>query len=264
MRDRRKPARWRVVAWLIVACAALASPLAAQTKSALPPDTPPACRTPPGVIGDVQVLARSAAVAVRTRRLKVVAIGSSTTAGVGATDRAHAWPARLETELRRRLPNADIEVVNLAEMRQTSQLMVARFSAVLEQRPDIVVWEVGTAEAVRHLDVEDFFRTVQQGIETLTQRGVDVVLVDPQYARDTARLITFDPYIAAIQRAAQMRDVGVFHRHAVMRYWVENGQFQFDSVRPADFARVADSAYDCIGRLLAHFIIEGLRAGGAR
>jgi lysophospholipase L1-like esterase len=264
MRDRKNRAPWRSVALALACCGALAAQVAAQTKSALPPETPSACRTPPGVIGDVQTLVRSAAVAARTRRLKVVAIGSSTTAGAGATDRAHAWPARLEEELRRRLPNAEITVVNLAEMRQTSQLMLARFPAVLEQRPDIVVWEVGTAEAVRHLDVDDFFRAVQQGIETLTARGVDVVLVDPQYARDTARLITFEPYIAAIQRAGQMRDVGVFHRHAVMRHWVESGQFQFDSLRPADFARVADSAYDCIGRLLAHFIIEGLRAGGAR
>jgi hypothetical protein len=96
------------------------------------------------------------------------------------------------------------------------------------------------------------------------QHGVDVVLVDPQYTRDTARLIAFDPYIAAIGRAAQMREVSLFRRHAVMRHWIDSGQFQFDSLRPADFARVADSAYDCIGRLLAHFIVEGLQAGGAR
>jgi hypothetical protein len=49
-----------------------------------------------------------------------------------------------------------------------------------------------------------------------------------------------------------------------MRHWVDSGQFQFDSLRPADFSRVADSAYDCIGRLLAHFIIDGLRVGGVR
>jgi len=266
MREQTKRApsrRSRIAAWLAAACGVIAVPLVAQTKTALPPETPAACRTPPAVLGDVLTLTRSAAVAARTRRLKVVAIGSSSTAGAGATDRAQAWPARLEEELKRRMPNAEITVVNLAEMRQTSQAMIARFPAVLEQRPDIVVWEVGTAEAVRHLDVDDFFRAVLQGIEMLTARGVDVVLVDPQYTRDTARLITFDPYLAAIGRAATMREVSLFHRHAVMRHWVDSGQFQFDSLRPADFARVADSAYDCIGRLLAHFIIDGLRAGGA-
>jgi lysophospholipase L1-like esterase len=254
----------RIAAWLAVACGVIAAPLAAQPKTALPPETPAACRAPLTVLGDVPILTRSAAVAARTRRLKVVAIGSSSTAGAGASDRAHAWPARLEEELKRRLPNAEISVVNLAEMRQTTQQMIARFPAVLEQRPDIVVWEVGTAEAVRHLDVEDFFRTVVQGVETLTARGIDVVLVDPQYTRDTARLITFEPYLNAISRAAQMREVSLFHRHAVMRHWVDSGQFQFDSLRPADFSRVADSAYDCIGRLLAHFIIDGLRVGGVR
>jgi lysophospholipase L1-like esterase len=247
-----------------VATSLLAGPLAAQIKpTALPADMPAACRTPPAVLGDVVTLTRSAAVATRTRHLKVVALGSSSTAGAGASDRAHAWPARLEEELKRRLPDAEITVVNLAEMRLTVQAMIARLPEVLEQRPDIVVWEVGTAEAVRHLDVDDFFRAVLQGAELLTAHGIDVVLVDPQYTRDTARLITFEPYLSAISRAAQMREVSLFHRHAVMRYWVDNGQFQFDSLRPADFARVADSAYDCIGRLLAHFIVEGLHAGGA-
>lgn len=262
MNDKTKRAGWRIAAFVAASCAV--SALAAQVGTPLPTDMPPNCQVPPAVLGESLTLTRSAAVAARTRRLKIVAIGSSTTAGAGATDRAHAWPARLERELKRRLPNADITVVNLAEPRQTTQAMVARFPAVLEQRPDIVVWELGTAEAVRHLDVEDFFRAVQNGIETLTVRGVDVVLVDPQYAREMARVITFEPYIGAIQRAAQMRDVGVFHRYAVMRHWVDSGQFRFESLRPADFAQVANAAYDCIGRLLAHFIIEGLHAGGVR
>jgi lysophospholipase L1-like esterase len=268
MRDHSQRApgrRWRIVAALAAAASLIAAPLAAQIKAtALPPETPAACLAPPAVLGDVLTLTRSAAVATRTRHLKIVAIGSSSTAGAGASDPAHTWPARLEEELKRRLPNAEITVVNLAEMRQSTQAMIARFPSVLEQHPDIVVWEVGTAEAVRHLDVEDFFHAVLQGEEMLTQHGVDVILVDPQYTRDTARLIAFEPYLAAISRAAQMREVSLFHRHAVMRHWVDSGQFQFDSLRPADFARVADSAYDCIGRLLAHFIIEGLQAGGAR
>jgi hypothetical protein len=214
----RTPRRMRrIAAWLAVACGVIAAPLAAQPKTALPPETPAACRTPLAVLGDVPTLTRSAAVAARTRRLKVVAIGSSSTAGAGASDRAHASPARLEEELKGRLPNAEISVVNLAEMRQTTQQMIARFPAVLEQRPDIVVWEVGTAEAAPSRR-RGFLPHRGAGRGDAHRARHRRRAGRPAIHRDTARLITFEPYLNAISRAAQMREVSLFHRHAVMRH----------------------------------------------
>lgn len=249
---------WRIAALAIFAAAACA-PAHAQRLRELPADTPISCRAPAAAIGDPVRLVRAAAEFQRSRRLKIVAVGSSSTAGAGASDPSRSWPAQLEAALRRRMTNAQVSVVNMGVVRQTSAMMVTRFASVVAERPDIVVWEVGTAEAVRHLDVEDFQRVVVNGIEQFAAAGIEVVLVDPQYTRDTARLIAFEPYLAAIARAAQMRDAAYFHRHAVMRHWVDNDQFQFDGARPADFGRIADAAYECVGRLLAHFVIAGLQ-----
>ncbi len=249
-----------VAALAILAALTLAgAPAEAQRMRELPEDTPASCRAPAATIGDPVPLVRAAAEFRRARRLKIVAIGSSSTAGGAASDASRTWPAQLESALKRRLANAEISVVNMGAVRQTSAMMVQRFARVVAERPDIVVWEVGTAEAVRHLDVEDFLRVVVNGIEQLAAGGIEVVLVDPQYTRDTARLITFEPYLAAIARAAQMRDAAYFHRFQVMRHWVDNDQFQFDGARPAEFSRIADAAYECVGRLLAHFIVAGLR-----
>ncbi|MBL8838495.1 MAG: hypothetical protein JNL66_19745 [Alphaproteobacteria bacterium] len=258
-RPRRVAVRHAAALALVAALAFADAPAAAQRMRELPEDTPASCRAPAATIGDPVPLVRAAAEFRRSRRLKIVAIGSSSTAGGAASEPARAWPAQLEAALRRRLPNAEISVANMGAVRQTSAMMVARFARVVAERPDIVVWEVGTAEAVRHLDVDDFLRVVVNGIEQLAAAGIEVILVDPQYTRDTARLITFEPYLAAIARAAQMRDAAHFRRFQVMRYWVDNDQFQFDGARPAEFSRIADAAYECVGRLLAHFVIAGLR-----
>ncbi len=257
---RRRAVRLAAAIAVFGALAFAGAPAEAQRQlHELPADTPAACQAPASTIGDPVRLVRAAAEFRRSRRLKIVALGSSSTAGGAASEPSRSWPAQLEAALRRRLPDAEISVVNLGVARQTSAMMVARFARVVAERPDVVVWEVGTAEAVRHLDVEDFQRVVVNGIEQFAAAGIEVVLVDPQYTRDTARLIAFEPYLAAIARAAQMRDAAYFHRHAVMRHWVDNDQFQFDGARPAEFARIADAAYECVGRLLAHYVIAGLR-----
>ena len=44
--------------------------------------------------------------------VKIIAIGSSSTAGAGATSCAFSYPSRLEVELRTRFPRASITVIN--------------------------------------------------------------------------------------------------------------------------------------------------------
>ncbi len=224
------------------------------------PGVPQACRVPVALnVMDAGRLA-FARRAVRGGDLQVVAIGSTTTLGAGASSPAASWPARLQVELGLRLPPLRVAVTNRGQMRQTTQTMLARFDAdVIAARPHLVIWEVGTAEAVRGLDNDTFFHDLITGIDRLRAAGTDVILMDPQYDRRTALLINFDPILEAIARAAATREVPVFHRHAVMRAWVDAGQFNFETTRPAEMTRVADQVYDCLARLMAQALARALR-----
>src|SRR5688572_28420246 len=66
--------------------------------------------------------------ALRSRKsLVIVAIGSSSTAGVGASDPAHTYPALLAQDLQRRWPQLAITVINKGVGGELSSQMLARF-----------------------------------------------------------------------------------------------------------------------------------------
>jgi hypothetical protein len=64
----------------------------------------------------------------REHALKIVAIGSSSTFGVGASSPSASYPSRLELELARRLPESEVTLLNLGVSGEEASQMVARFS----------------------------------------------------------------------------------------------------------------------------------------
>ncbi|HEX2114126.1 MAG TPA: GDSL-type esterase/lipase family protein [Alphaproteobacteria bacterium] len=195
----------------------------------------------------------------REKQLKIVALGSSSTLGSGGSGPDAAWPAQLATALSKRMPDAKITVVNKAEMRQSVPQMLARLDKdVLAEKPSMVIWEAGTSEAVRHADIDAFTADLLLGIDRLASNKIDVVLMDMQYARDTARIINFQPYVDAMGRSGMMRNIFVFPRYDIMRDWVENEQVSFEHLQRADAIKTADVVYACLGKLLAELLANSL------
>ncbi len=113
----------------------------------------------------------------------IVVIGGASTAGTAAgAGEANAYPHRLEEALRRRHPGVPISVINKGIPRQSAEDMVARFAEdVLPLDPNLVIWETGTVDAVRGIDVEDFAAAIQSGADLLRQHKAEIMLVDMQY-----------------------------------------------------------------------------------
>jgi acyl-CoA thioesterase-1 len=120
----------------------------------LPPPavaTHPALRcTAPDAVTHFKVSLPNTARAIRRgEALVIVAIGSSSTQGVGASDQAHTYPALLAEELRRRWPRLAVTVVNKGGGGETADLMLARFTRdVLPYRPQLVIWQTGSNSVV--------------------------------------------------------------------------------------------------------------------
>ena len=196
----------------------------------------------------------------RDKQLKIVALGSSSTMGSGGSGPDAAWPAQLASTLAKRMPAAKIMVVNKAEMRQSVPQMLARLDKdVLAEKPSLVIWEAGTSEAVRHADIDGFTADLLLGIDRLANNKIDVVLMDMQYARDTARIINFQPYVDAIGRTGMMRNTFVFPRYDLMRDWVENEQVSFEHLARADAMKTADLVYSCLGKILGELLSNSFK-----
>src|SRR5258708_16403632 len=75
----------------------------------------------------------------------IMALGSSSTAGAGASTPAATYPARLEVELRGRFPGAAITVLNRGVNGEEARDMLARFDqAAADDKPHVVLWQGGT------------------------------------------------------------------------------------------------------------------------
>jgi acyl-CoA thioesterase I len=245
------------IAALMLLASATAGPADAQTTRVPLPNV---CQIPDELLMDSSPLPHSTKQLRNERRLKVVALGSSSTLGMGASGPEAAYPARLEASLKAHFPAATIQVVNKGVSRQSARQMLERLASdVLAERPALVVWETGTAEAVRGAEVDDFVNALLTGVDKMGGAGIDVLLMDTQYSRSTARIINFQPYVDAINQVAGMRDLVVFPRYLVMRMWVDEDRFSFADKTPPETRKIADQIYDCLGRLLARSIAKTLK-----
>lgn len=246
---------------LTLLCAAIGGVIAASGPALAIEDVAPRCRVPEELIADIADFPHAARHVADGRQLTIAAIGAASTAGTGASSPAAAWPSRLGELLAQRLNATDIKVVNLGVRGLTARRAVARIARdVAAVKPDLVIWEAGTVEAVRSEDMDEFPQALVEGIDLVGAMNADLILMTPQYARETERMINFQPYIDAMQQAAGLPAVNLFPRHAVMRYWAENDRMV--PTTRVEMTRGNDQIYDCIAQLLAEVIDRGLRRGG--
>jgi len=195
------------------------------------------------------------------RALVIVTIGSSSTAGVGASDPSHAYPAVLAEELRRRWPRLAVTVINKGVSGEMISEVVGRFERdVLPHRPQLVIWQTGSLAVLGAGDVEAYAAAVRQGIGRLKTARMDVVLMDPQFAPRVLARPLHRRVVDALGAAANDTKVAVFRRFAVMQHWVSSGQYKMDEVVSRDGLHLNDVSYGCIARLLADSLAAAARA----
>jgi lysophospholipase L1-like esterase len=190
----------------------------------------------------------------------IVAFGSSSTTGFGTTSPEFTYPNRLAAQLHRQYPTADITVVNRGVGGEDAPEMMKRLqTAVLDLKPDLVIWQVGTNAVLRNLDPTVTANLVEQGTERIQAAGADLVLVDPQYSpRVTERAESASQMVKLLSKVAQLRHVGFFPRFEVMREWHEKQALPIDSFVIADGLHMNDWGYACFAQLLGDDIIKSV------
>jgi acyl-CoA thioesterase I len=200
--------------------------------------------------------------AIRRRQpLTIVAIGSSSTKGVGATDDANTYPAQLADSLRQRWPDLTVRVINKGVGGEDARQMLGRFETdVLPYKPQLVVWQVGSNYTLRSTDMEAYAGILRKGINRLRSARTDVILMDLQYAPRVLEKPIHRRMIDTMGALANDLKVAIFRRFAIMRYWVSSGRYDFEDVVTRDRLHMNDASYGCIGKLLADSVTAAARA----
>jgi lysophospholipase L1-like esterase len=196
------------------------------------------------------------------KALVIVAIGSSSTAGVGASNPTHTYPALLAEELHRRWPTLAVTVINKGVGGQMAFQMLARFGRdVLPYRPQLVIWQTGSNQALKSEDIDGYAGTVREGISRLKAAGVDIVLMDPQFAPRVLARPMHPLIVDSIGAVAKDMQVALFRRFAVMRHWISSGQYKMEDIISSDGLHMNDVSYSCISRLLANSLAAAAEPG---
>jgi lysophospholipase L1-like esterase len=131
-----------------------------------------------------------------------------------------AYPNRLETELRRRFPKLDIHVVNRGKGGEDAPEELARLGRdVVDLKPDLAIWQIGTNAVLRRDDLAADGEMMREGVDLLKRNGIDVVLMDLQYAPRVLERPAYPVMEALVEETADNARVGLFRRFALMRYW---------------------------------------------
>jgi len=230
-----------------------AAPAAAERPAAPAPPAADPCDVPGYLlIGDAKL--EEVAKAVKDRReLKILVMGTGSSALAGGG--VKAYPTRLEEALKHRFSDVTVNVMTEAKARLKAADMVGNLEKMLlDRKPDLVVWQTGTVDAMRGVDPDEFRNTLDEGIDAIHEAGADAILMNMQYSPRTESMIQSGAYADTMRVVARDREIPLFDRLEIMRYWNDNGNFDL-SAGTRDSA-MAQKVHDCLGRALASLIIE--------
>lgn len=229
----------------------------AQSAAANPVKPAVACGAPVAITRLERPLLQVMRHLASSAPITIVAIGSSSTAGAGASSIDANYPSQLAADLRKRFPDHDITVLNRGINGEETDNMMKRFASdVIAVHPTLVIWQVGTNSVLRDRALDRHAQLLLDGIERLKAIQADVMLMDMQYTPAVLAKPEVEGMEDQIALTAKMENVDLFGRFAVMRDWSEAQHISFETFTAPDHLHMNDWGYGCVAKLLTAAIAE--------
>jgi lysophospholipase L1-like esterase len=227
----------------------------------------PECRVPGSKLYTLAPLRAVKRALKESRAIHVLAIGSSSTVGIGASSPASAYPVRLEGELEKLFPGMEVEVTNRGLSGEIAAGAAERMkNTIAEVEPDLVIWQVGTNDALARVDIDSFAQNLDDTIKWIMAHRIDVVLVDPQYTASLARDDHYGQIVRTIHDIARKDRVPLVLRYEAMRY-LSSQPTASGRYLARDQFHLNDLGYRCmaehVARAITFALVEPEQAAGA-
>jgi acyl-CoA thioesterase I len=223
------------------------------------------CEAPAELIDLSAALPRSQAALESRREIVVVALGSSSTQGAGATTHARTYPAQLQRALQLALPEHTVHVVNLGRGGERAGSMVERIdSEVAAYAPDLVIWQTGVNDLLMQADVNNVPALLNEGINKIHKLGADVVLMDVQFAPRVVADGKHQLMMSLLEDAARVNGAGFHRRFDLMEYWAHPTRIGYSALISGDGLHMTDASYRCTGRTLSEGLLAAWRRNETR
>jgi len=229
---------------------------------------PNTCNTPRELSALGRNLPRLAEALFGPNDVRIVAIGSSSTEGDGASSKAASYPSRLNDALSGQFPSKKINVFNVGVGGQEAPDEAARFKKdVLASNPSLVVWQVGTNAAWKDYFLDDVRAAMLRGLDHLSGVRTDIILMNLQYApavldqQQQQPTPTTQQMLDIIAKIASDSAIPLFRRFEIMRYWRMTGGVTFDQMISnfdGNWLHQNDWSYNCIAQALCDGIVRAV------
>jgi hypothetical protein len=196
--------------------------------------------------------------AIAGKKLDIAVVGTASSELNGTSGTNIAYPTWLEESLRRLLPGVAVKVTTFARPRETASEMEAKLERVLvESKPALVIWQTGTADAIRGVDPDEFRTALEDGVDRLRTANADVVFVNMQYSPRIEAMLAVTAYADTMRIVAVKREAVLFDRFSIMKRWNESGVFDLNGATRT--TNIAEKVHGCLGRLLADAVMDGAK-----
>lgn len=202
-------------------------------------------------------LVRLSQILEATRTVKILVIGSSSTVGLGASSPSKTYVARLGPQLQSGLEGISFKVVGRGIPGEVAQGAADRMRREVEEtKPDLVVWQVGTNDALGHVEMAAFRRCLKTTLVWLKEHNIDVVLINPQYGQVLVKDAYYEEVVGAVAEIAQEAGVLLVDRFTAMR------KLAREKAQPPDLSadnlHMNDEGYRRLAEQLSGAIVSAL------
>jgi hypothetical protein len=196
---------------------------------------------------------------VEKRPIRVLAVGTSSTFGAGGTTAVANYPVRLENDIEGLLRGIDVEMTSRSITGDITDAATERLRLeIADSRPDLLVWQVGSGDAMARVEEQDFTNALTRMLEWLATHHVDVVLIDPQFAPGLAEDEQYKRIVTVIAEVARKQRVLLVHRYDAMADLARQEAAQKESPDTMNRFRLIDLGYRCMAEYAARAIVAGI------
>jgi len=204
--------------------------------------------------------ARLSRVAIRLaahQPVRIIAFGSSSTEGIGASSPAATYPNRLLVDLTAALPQREqVVVLNRGIGGEDADDMARRLPTVIAEHPDLIIWQTGSNDPLRSVPLARFVQETIAGVQAIRAAHIDLMLMEPQLCRELDGKATSVSYRDALRAIGAGMDVPVIRRYSMMRGWLADRVLTPAQMLAPDGLHMADGGYAKLAEAVATDILH--------
>ncbi|HZT26176.1 MAG TPA: GDSL-type esterase/lipase family protein [Pseudolabrys sp.] len=229
---------------------------AQDTPTAPAPALSKSCQPGVSALTGETPLPNVAAALAQRKSLRILSMGA---APGRVTVRGGDYTDLIETILHKAIKDVNVVMINRGVSGELAANAATRMkNEVALDEPDLVLWQVGTNDALAYVGAEEFAATLKEQIAWLKAHKVDVVLVGLQFAPQMLRDAHYNKIRDTLRDVAAQENVLVVRFFEAMQI-IEQAQRE-GTVPAADEFDRTEAGYNCLAQYVARAITLGVFA----